>query len=122
MSTSSPEGPCHGGCDCGAVRFELDVAPTVVNECDCSFCRKLGMLWAYFPPTSFRLVAGTDASASYTRGDKVIAFRFCPRCGCMVSWEALPDRDIFADGSPPKVGVNARLIEGLDARKLPRMA
>lgn len=118
MTSSMPVG---GGCDCGAVRFELEESPVAVNECSCSFCRKLGMLWSYCTPSAFRVVQGGEQLASYLRGDRVIAFRFCPGCACMIHWEALPGRSVFAPGTAPKVGVNARLIEGVNASSLPRL-
>lgn len=118
MMPTSPKPPCQGACHCGAVRFEVADRPTSVKECDCSICSKLGVLWAYCPPSDFRVTSGAELRGSYVWGDKMIAFRFCPHCACMVNWEALPDRDAFADGSPPKVGFNARLIAGLDARLL----
>lgn len=39
-------------CHCGAVGFEIETAPTEVTECNCSICRRYGVLWAYYPRIS----------------------------------------------------------------------
>src|SRR5690606_27848108 len=42
-------------CHCGAVQFELAHAPETVTECNCSFCRRVGVLWAYYTADEVRL-------------------------------------------------------------------
>ena len=49
-------------CHCGAVRLEADPAPTRVNDCNCSICRRYGVLWAYYGRGQVRLVPGFEAS------------------------------------------------------------
>lgn len=40
--SSSLASPIQGSCCCGAVRFELSAAPTMMGTCHCSRCRKVG--------------------------------------------------------------------------------
>ena len=111
----------EGGCHCGQVRFTLAHAPTVLKRCNCSICTKLGSLCGYCPPDEFRISAGEDGLSSYCWGDRMIDFRFCGTCGCHVHWRARPERfgECFPEGSSPRIGYNARLIEGLDIQVLP---
>lgn len=34
-------------CHCGALAVEFAAAPAEVTECNCSLCRRYGVLWAY---------------------------------------------------------------------------
>ena len=38
-------------CDCGAVVLEVADDPAEINNCQCSWCQRLGALWAYIPRT-----------------------------------------------------------------------
>lgn len=108
-----------GSCHCGRVRFTVPSMPREVKACRCSICRKLGSLCAYCHPDAFRLAAGSAAAlSSYSHGDRMIAFRFCATCGCSTHWHALPERfdECFPEGSPPRIGYNARLLDGFDVR------
>ena len=91
------EGTCH----CGAVRIEVDTAPAKVTSCNCSICRRLGTLWAYYAPAK---VVITGATATYSWGDKHLVFHHCPTCGCSTHWSPVnPKLD--------RMGVNARLMD-----------
>jgi len=39
-----------GSCHCGAVHIAVAEAPASVKSCNCSICRRLGTLWAYYRP------------------------------------------------------------------------
>ena len=43
-------------CHCGSVRLEVDTPPSEVTECNCSICRRYGVLWAYYPPYQVRML------------------------------------------------------------------
>ncbi|NGM48586.1 hypothetical protein G5B46_03085 [Caulobacter sp. 602-2] len=45
-------------CHCGAVGFAIETAPTEVTQCNCSICRRYGVLWAYYSLGAVRLVEG----------------------------------------------------------------
>ena len=91
-------------CHCGAVRVEVPAGPTAVSDCNCSICRRLGALWAYYPSRQVNIRAAEAATVAYAWGDKMIAFHTCRTCGCTTHWSGLkPDYD--------RMGVNARLFE-----------
>jgi hypothetical protein len=71
-----------GGCHCGAVRFEADVARHVrLLACNCSMCAKTGFLHMIVPHADFRLVSGGEQLTSYRFGTGVAEHLFCSRCG-----------------------------------------
>src|SRR5689334_9950730 len=92
-----------GSCHCGAVRIEVPRAPEWVARCNCSICRKLGQLVAYYPDDGSVRVSGD--TAEYIWGDRMIALHFCPVCGCHSNWTSTGE-------SYGRVGVNARLLDG----------
>jgi hypothetical protein len=96
-----------GSCHCGAVRIEVPGAPEWVARCNCSICRKLGQLVAYYPDDGSVRIAGR--TAEYIWGDRMIAFHFCPVCGCHSNWTSTGE-------SYGRVGVNARLLDGYEER------
>ena len=99
MSGVSVQGSCH----CGAVRFTLAAAPGWVSECNCSICRRYGVLWSYYRLTQvqFQREPLTD---TYVWGRRGIAFHRCRTCGCVTHWSSMdPQRD--------KIAINARLLD-----------
>ncbi|RJF93959.1 GFA family protein [Sphingomonas cavernae] len=108
----------QGSCHCGRVRFSVPEMPREVKSCGCSICRKLGNLTAYCHPDDFKLAPESEAALSrYSHGDRMIALCFCATCGCSTHWHALPERfaDCFPEGEAPRLGFNARLLDGFDA-------
>ncbi|MBI1405458.1 MAG: GFA family protein [Caulobacter sp.] len=94
----------EASCHCGAVRLEIDAAPETVTDCNCSICRRYGVLWAYYSPTEVRLEPADVALDRYLWDDRSIAFNRCRVCGCVTHWSAEdPGRD--------RMGVNARLMD-----------
>lgn len=110
----------EGSCHCGAVHFTLAAAPETVTRCTCSICTKMGMLWTYYSPEDFAVTQGEAALSSYSWGRERMDFRFCGTCSCMVHWRIKPElvAEVFGDG-PGRVGINARLLDGIDATALP---
>ena len=37
----------EGSCHCGAVRWSFDGTPEAATACNCTICRRDGVLWAY---------------------------------------------------------------------------
>jgi hypothetical protein len=93
----------EASCHCGTVKLEILSAPEKVTDCNCSICRRYGVLWAYYAPAHVRIIAGEGATTGYLWGDKSIAFHRCRNCGCVTHWAAV--------GRPAdRMGVNARLM------------
>ena len=95
----------EASCHCGAVRLEIARSPASVTDCNCSICRRLGVLWAYYPPDEVTIAAAPGATTPYAWDDKTIAFHHCKVCGCATHWASLerPRLD--------RMGVNARLMD-----------
>ena len=91
-------------CHCGAVQLHVDAAPETVTDCNCSICRRYGVLWAYYSPKSVQIVAGRDATDVYMWDDRAIEFHRCKTCGCVTHWAPV-------DRSVDRMGVNARLMD-----------
>jgi hypothetical protein len=91
-----------GSCHCGGVILEVSRPPAEVTSCNCSICRRLGTLWAYYRPEDVRVVGAT---ATYHWGDETIDFHHCAACGCTTHWSPREVRD------PTRMGINARLLD-----------
>lgn len=100
-------------CHCGAVELAVPQAPEIVNNCNCSICSKIGVLWAYYNPAEVTRKNHRDAIETYTWGDKSIQFCRCGTCGCITHWESTNP------GHTEKMGVNARMMTGLDLAQIP---
>lgn len=84
----------QGGCQCGAVRYEVSGSPKHVALCHCEGCRKSAgapaVAWAAFDEDSFALLQGQPT----TFNSSGTAMRsFCSRCGTGIAYrnaEMLP--------------------------------
>jgi hypothetical protein len=93
----------ESSCHCGAVKLAIQAVPEEVNECNCSICRRYGVLWAYYSPAQVRIIATDGATDRYLWGEQSIEFHRCRNCGCVTHWAAVhQDAD--------RMGVNARLM------------
>ncbi|XOV83206.1 MAG: GFA family protein [bacterium] len=95
-----------GSCHCGRVTWKLDTLPQSVTACNCTICRRYGVLWAYGHITYDVHVSGE--TTPYRRDDGgAINFYFCARCGCVTHYIATTAGD---DGKQ-WTAVNLRLAE-----------
>ena len=74
-----------GGCFCGAIRYEIDAVPPVVN-CHCTMCRRTSaapyVTWLIAPATDFRYTHGEPRKLqSSDHGTR----EFCPDCGTPIT-------------------------------------
>lgn len=94
----------EGSCHCGAVAWRFEGEPDGATACNCTVCRRYGVLWAYdYEDEGIKVVGPTKA---YVRG-KAIGFHFCPECACVTHWRSLTSG---ADGRR-RIAVNLRLAE-----------
>jgi hypothetical protein len=103
-------------CHCGAVRVDIDAELVEVTDCNCSICRRYGVLWAYFSPARVQLVPADAATHTYQWDDRSITFHRCATCGCVTHWAAV-------DPALDRMGINARLLplgslDGIRVRRL----
>jgi hypothetical protein len=109
MEEKTYEGSCH----CGAVKFEVTMAPPEkVFAGTCSICKRAGWLLAFAPASAFRAVAGEETMRDYQFGKKSIHHLFCPTCGVRPF-----SRGEKATGEKT-VAVNLRCVAGLDPTKI----
>ena len=71
----------EGGCQCGAVAYEVDVDVDGCMTCNCSRCQPLGAILAFAPRSQFKLLKGEDNLTEYRFNKKSIAHLFCKRAG-----------------------------------------
>jgi hypothetical protein len=93
-----------GTCHCQRVRWEFDGEPDGATACNCTVCRRYGVLWAY--DYEDKGIRTSGPTAAYLRG-QAIEFHFCPHCGCVAWWRA---QKTDAAGSR-RIAVNLRLAE-----------
>lgn len=93
-----------GSCHCGEVRWRFAGQPDGATACNCTVCRRYGVLWAYdYEGAGIEVSGKTQA---YVRG-RALEFHFCPFCGCVGFWHA-QQRD--EDGRR-RIAVDLRLAE-----------
>lgn len=72
----------QGGCQCGAVRYEVSGAPQHVALCHCEGCRKSSgapmVAWAAFAEGEMKVVQG-ETTTFNSSGNTMRSF--CPTCG-----------------------------------------
>ena len=102
----------EGSCLCGAVRWQFEGQPDGATACNCTACRRYGVLWAYdYEGEGIKVSGRTQA---YVRG-KALEFHFCPVCGCVVFWRG-QQRD---QQGRLRIAVNLRLAEPEAVAQIP---
>lgn len=96
----------HGSCHCGRVTFELQARIDHAIECNCSICRRRGVLWHGVPDVGLRILSGADDLSLYQFGTMTAKHYFCRHCG--VHPFARPRL------APEHWVVNVRCIDGID--------
>jgi hypothetical protein len=99
-------------CHCGAVRVTVPGKPPTVTDCNCSICRRYGVLWAYYDAAAVRVEAKPEALHRYSWGRKSQYFVRCATCGCVMCWQLISP-------NPDRTGVNARNFEPEVLRSIP---
>ena len=92
-------------CHCGRVRWGLNGEPDGATACNCTVCRRYGVLWIYGYEGQEITVSGQ--TKAYWRNKRHLDFNFCPECGCVASWTASHRGE---DGRR-RITVNVRLAE-----------
>lgn len=98
-----------GSCQCGKVRYEVQMDISEVLACNCSRCGRLGWLLAFAPAEQFKLLSGANDLTKFEFNNHRIQHQFCSTCGIQS----------FAIGTHPKTGdrmaaVNVRCLDGID--------
>ena len=98
-------------CHCGKVRVTVPRVPSSLTDCNCSICRRYGVLWAYYKASTVRIEAKPKATEGYSWGRKSLRFVRCSACGCVMYWERVRPNPAH------KMGVNARNFDPAAIRR-----
>jgi hypothetical protein len=103
----------QGGCQCGAVRYEVTADLDHTVTCNCSRCGRLGTVMAFTTKDKFRLLSGEGAMTEYMFNHHVIHHLFCTTCGIQSYSHGLrPD-------GVEMVAINCRCLDDVDVDTLP---
>jgi hypothetical protein len=86
------------------VSIKLAEKPEYMFDCNCSNCRKHGVLWGYFAPSKVVISGETQSYARADRKRPSVYVHFCKTCGCTTHWS--PTENITQDS----MGANMRLF------------
>jgi len=89
-TTDTTDALLHGTCHCGAVKLTLPSRPDKATSCNCSICRRLAGLWAYFEFGTVQIEGHPEHTDAYEWGDRCLRTIRCKHCGCVTHWEPLP--------------------------------
>ena len=84
-------------CHCGAVSIRLRKAPAEITHCNCSLCRRYGVLWAYYAIAEVTIETKSPTD-TYAWGGKNVDFHRCSGCGCVTHWEPLDPSMVTKQG------------------------
>jgi hypothetical protein len=112
----------QGGCQCGAVRYEVTGEPVVVAICHCSMCRRANaapaVAWAMYAENQVRFTGDMPkiykSSPPARRG-------FCSACGTQISFTAdyIPGLIDLTVGSFDKPEALTPALHYWDSKRLP---
>ena len=108
MQSKRPELPITGGCQCGAIRYEIASFPLLLYTCNCTDCqRQSGSAFALNMPVRFRdfriLQGEPNAWRHISPGGTPVISRFCGNCGTRLYGER--------DGRPETVNLRAGTLD-----------
>jgi hypothetical protein len=92
-----------GTCHCGAISITVPAPPAEITHCNCSLCRRYGVLWAYYPKAEVTIEAGKGTD-TYAWGGRNVDFHRCGHCGCVTHW--WPRK-----AGRETIGINVRLFD-----------
>lgn len=101
---TEPVPSASASCHCGAVAISLSCQPLEVIDCNCSLCRRYGVLWAYYEASEITGLPNGDASETYSWNGRHVDFHRCRTCGCVTHWAPRSSKRT-------RFGINARLLE-----------
>jgi hypothetical protein len=105
-----------GRCHCGSIQWRFVGEIPDATICNCTICRRYGVLWAYdYDGHGIHVEDPKAVLTAYVWGSRSLSFNFCSLCGNLVSWRGLrPDED-----GRTRVAVNLRLAEPEDVADIP---
>ncbi len=97
-----------GRCHCGAVQFELSLVKGMGSllRCNCSLCRRRGVVVVSVHHEQLRITQGQDKLALYQWNTRVAKHYFCKTCGIYTHHQR---RSV-----PTETSINVACVDGLD--------
>jgi hypothetical protein len=93
--------PIQGGCQCGALRYEIDRAPLMIYACHCTNCQRIAGSGFSLPATivedSLRFTRGTPSEINWKSdaGNDRYGL-YCGDCGCRIAHGQRPSNSILS--------------------------
>lgn len=87
--------PQSGGCQCGALRYELSAPPLMIYNCHCANCQKITgsafVVSATIPEAAFKFTRGEPKKVEWMSdaGNKRFGW-FCGDCGSRIAHGQIP--------------------------------
>ena len=96
-----------GGCHCHAVRFSvlMDDPKQDLYRCNCSLCRKKGIVMKAVADTDLEVIAGQEHLSLYQWNKQIAEHYFCALCGVLYPPPAR---------NPSQFSVNIECLDGLE--------
>ena len=100
-----------GSCHCKKVTFQVEIENIFENiyRCDCSLCKKKGIVMKPVRIEKFKLLAGKNNLNSYKWNKKIAEHFFCKTCGVYTHHKRRRD--------PTQFAVNLACIDGITMPK-----
>ena len=105
MQTEIKTGRCH----CGAVKMEIELQGEINKglRCNCSLCKRKGVIMAAVPIDKLTVTKGAENLALYQWNTMVAKHYFCKTCGIYTHHQRRANPNEFA--------FNVGCFEGIDA-------
>jgi hypothetical protein len=105
-----------GGCQCGAVRYNVEASLDQPVTCNCSRCQRLGSVLVFAPRASFVLETDEASLTEYLFNKHEIRHLFCKTCGIeSFAYGKMPD-------GTPMVAINVNCLDGVEPRDVAKAA
>jgi hypothetical protein len=105
--------PHRGSCHCGRIAFEVEGEIASAVSCNCSICRRKGVLMWFVPRAALRLLTPEADVGRYAFASGSIGHRFCSHCGIH------PFNEATSPAGDAMAAINLRCIDGLDLSTVP---
>lgn len=100
-------------CHCGNLRLRASALPGSLTSCNCTICRRLGALWAYYDAADVEILHAVDVENTYRWAERTMTYHRCAECGCTTHYTALEE-----DGTD-LVAVNCRMADPAQIEAIP---
>lgn len=104
-----------GTCHCAETSWTLEGDPGPATACNCTLCRRYGVLWAYdYEDERIRVSGKVAAYRRAGKEDPALEILFCPTCAGILAW-----RGLRVENGRRRMAVNLRLATLEEVAALP---